>query len=94
MGAFLAALGAVLLFLVLVLRDHQRSILSTIALIIGSAGVFTVGLELLGDLYIHGVWTPSWSLVVLTIALAMEIPLVVVRRVPPLREEVRRRFHM
>lgn len=89
-----ALLGAILLFLVLVLRNHQRSILSTIALVIGSVGIFTMGLELMGDLYFHGVWTPSWSLVVLIVIVSMEIPLVVVRRVPSLREEARRRFHM
>lgn len=89
-----ALLGAILLFLVLVLRNHQRSILSTIALVIGSVGIFSVGLELMGDLYFHGIWSPSWSLVVLIVIVSMEIPLVVVRRVPSLREEARRRFHM
>lgn len=90
----IALLGAILLFLVLVLRDHQRSILSTIALIIGSMGIFAIGIELLADLYFHSQWSPSWSLVVLIITVAMDIPLVVVRRVPSLRDEVRRRFHM
>lgn len=89
-----ALLGVITLALVRLLRDHRRSILSSIALIIGSAGAFTVGLELLGDLYLHGVWRPTWSLVVLIVTGALEIPLVVVRRVPGLREEVRRRFHM
>lgn len=82
------------LVLMLLLRNHRRSILSSIALIIGSVGIFVVGLELLGDLYFHGAWQPAWSLVVLIVAGALEIPLMVVRRVPALREEVRRRFHM
>ena len=89
-----ALLGVIVLTLVILLRDHRRSILSSIALIIGAAGLFIVGLELLGDLYIHGSWGPSWSLVVLIVTAALEIPLMVVRRVPGLREEVRRRFHM
>lgn len=82
------------LALILLLRNHRRSILSSIALIIGSVGIFVAGLELLGDLYFYGAWRPTWSLVVLIVAGALEIPLVVVRRVPALREEVRRRFHM
>ena len=89
-----ALLGIILLFLVLVLRDHQRSILSTIALVIGAAGLFVLGVEFFGDLYFHGAWSPSWSAVVCIVTLAMDIPLVVVRRVPSLREAARRRFHM
>lgn len=87
-------MGLLLQFLVFTLREHRRSILSTISLVIGSAGIFTLGLEFLGDLYFHGVWQPSWSLVVLIVAGALEIPLVVVRRIPALRDTVRKRFHM
>lgn len=86
-------LGAILLVQVLLLRNG-RSILSSIALVIASIAVFVAGLELLGDLYFHGEWGPSWSLVVLIVAGALEIPLLVVRRVPSLRREARRRFHM
>lgn len=87
-------LGVLLQFLVVTLRGHRRSILSTIALVIGSAGIFPLGLELLVDLYFQGAWRPSWSLVVLIVTGALEIPLIVVRRVPALREMVRKRFHM
>lgn len=87
-------LGALLLILVLLLQGGKRSILTTTTLIIASVAVYVVGLELLGDLYFHGAWAPGWSLVVLIVAGALEIPLVVVRRVPSLRREVRRRFHM
>lgn len=87
-------LGAVFLFLGFMMRDHRRSILSSITLIIGSIGVFLFGVELFVDRYFQGVWQPSWSLVVLTICAALVIPLVVVRHVPALREETRRRFHM
>lgn len=87
-------LGVILLAQVLLLQKGRRSILSTIALVIASAAIFIAGLELLGDLYFHGAWGPSWSLVVLIVAGALEIPLLVVRWVPSLRREVRRRFHM
>ena len=36
----------------------------------------------------------SLNLLVLAVCLVITIPLVVVRRVPSLREEVRRRFHL
>lgn len=87
-------LGAILLGLVLLLQGGKRSILTTTTLIIAAAALYLAGLELLGDLYFHGEWGPTWSLVVLIVAGALEIPLVVVRRVPSLRREVRRRFHM
>lgn len=87
-------LGAAALFLGLSLGSGRRSILSSAALIIGTVGVFLLGVELFGDLFFRGAWSPGWSLVVLTICVALIIPLIVVRRVPSLREEVRRRFHM
>ena len=86
--------GACLLFLGLVLGGGRRSILTTVTLLIGTVGAFLVGVELFVDRFFHGTWEPGWSLVVLTICIALVIPLVVVRRVPSLREEVRRRFHM
>lgn len=87
-------LGLILVIQVLLLQKGQRSILTTMAVVIASVAVFVAGLELLGDLYFHGEWEPSWSLVVLIVAGTLEIPLLVVRRVPSLRKEVRRRFHM
>lgn len=89
-----ALLGFIMLAQVLLCQKRRRSILSTMTLVIASAAVFIAGLELLGDLYFHGEWGPSWSLVVLIVAGALEIPLLVVRWVPSLRREVRRRFHM
>ena len=86
-------LGAELLAVMLPLR-RGRSILSTTTILIGAIGVFPLGVELVCDLYFRGVWQPTWSLVVLTIGVALMIPLIIVRRVPSLREEVRRRFHM
>lgn len=83
---------AVLLFLGLTLR--QRSILSSITLIIGSVGIFLFGVEFLVDFWLDHFWSPSWSLVVLTVCVALIIPLVVVRHNPALREETRKRFHL
>lgn len=87
-------LGAIFLFLGLNMGDGRRSTLSRITLVIGSIGVFLFGVELFSDIFFQGHWSPSWSLIVLTICLILMIPLIVVRRVPSLREEVRRRFHM
>ncbi len=86
--------GAAVLFLGLMLRDGRRSILSSIALIIVCIGLFMPGVEFFIDCYLQGVWEPGWSLVVSAICVALIIPLVIVRRVPSLREEARRRFHM
>lgn len=86
--------GAVMLFLGLTLQNRRRSILTSVTLIIGCIGVFMVGVELFIDRYLLGTWGPGWSLVILTVCVAMVIPLIIVRRVPSLREEVRRRFHM
>lgn len=90
----LLLLGIMGFFLDGMLHKRQRSVLSGLTLIVGSVGVFMVGVELLVDRYVQGAWSPGWSLVVLTICLALLIPLIVVRRVPSLREEARRRFHM
>ncbi len=86
-------IGAFGLFLTLTLGG-QRSILSTITLCIGSVGLFCVGLELLICRYLSGVYSASWSIIVLVISAALIIPLLVVRRHPALREEARRRFHI
>lgn len=76
------------------LRDNRRSILSTLSLCIGAAGLFVMGVGLAIDLYVVGHWVPGWSLVVLVICVGLIIPLRIIRRVPSLREEVRRRFSL
>lgn len=86
--------GAILLLLGLVLRVYRRSALTTMTILIGSIGVFVFGMEFLVDRWLHQLWSPSWSLVVLTICIGMVIPLIIIRRVPALREEARRRFHL
>lgn len=95
MGAALPVIlagAAIALFLGLVLRG--RSILSTVTILIGAAGVFCLFMELFLDRYLRGAWEPAWSLVVAAVCLAVIVPLIVVRHVPSLREEARRRFHM
>lgn len=72
-------------------RGH--SVLTTLTMLLAAAGLFCLGTEACCDLYLTGQWTPSWSLVVLVCCVGLCIPLVVVRRVSSLREEVRRRFH-
>ncbi len=86
--------GALLLLLGLTLWVKRRSLLTTVTVLIGSVGVFLLGVELLIDRFLNQSWEPGWSLVVLTVCAGLVIPLLVVRRVPSLREEARRRFHM
>ena len=70
------------------------SILTSVILVLLSVGLLTVVVELFSDLYLHGAWGPGWSLVVMAVCVGLSVPLIVVQRVPALREEVRRRFHM
>lgn len=82
----------VLLFLGITLR--HRSILSGITLIITAVGVFLFFTEYFVDLWLFDVWSPGWGIVILAVCVALDIPLIVVRRVPNLRESARRRFHL
>ncbi len=67
---------------------------AAIALVIGAAGLLAMGLEFCIDRYFRGVWQPGWSLIVLAVCVGLIIPLRIVRRVPSLREEARRRFSL
>lgn len=87
-------LGALFFFWGLTLGPGKRSTLTSITLVVGSIGVFAMGVERFLDLFFRGSWSPSWSLIVLAVCVILIIPLTVVRRVPALREEVRRRFHL
>lgn len=90
----LLASGAIILFLGLVLQNKQRSTLTSITLIVGSMGCIAVAIEFFLDRWFLPTWTPTWSIIVATICIALVIPLIIIRRVPILREEVRRRFHV
>ncbi len=88
-------IGAVIvLALSVILRGGGHSMLTTAVLVIGSIGLFAIGVDLFLDWYLRSIWILSWSLVVGTICIALMTPLLVVRCNPRLREEVRRRFHM
>lgn len=76
------------------LRGRRHSILSTISLSIGAVGLFFLGVGISIDHYFLGYWTPGWSLVVLVICVGLIIPLQIIRHVPSLREEARRRFNL
>ena len=68
--------------------------MSSMILCIGSAGLLTVGIEFCMDLYFAGRWSPGWSLVVMAACVGLDIPLCIVRWIPSLREEARRRFDL
>lgn len=87
-------LGALFLFWCLTLGGRHRSVITSVTLVIGSLGIFAMGVERFTDLFFHGMWAPSWSLIVLAVCVVLIVPLLVIRHVPSLREEVRRRFHM
>ena len=91
--ADVAAIGIYVL-LSFLLRGGRRSTLSAIALVIGAAGLLAMGIEFCIDRYFRGVWQPGWSLIVLAVCVGLIIPLRIVRRVPALREEARRRFNL
>ena len=96
-GLALPILGAactIVFVLSFLLRGWQRSILTSWTLGIGAVGLFLLALEFFGDRYFYGEWTPGWSLIPAVVCAALMIPLIIVRRVPILREEVRRRFSL
>lgn len=96
-GLALPILGwtCVIVFLLsFLLRGRRRSTLSAISLSMGAAGLLALGVEFCVDRYLRGVWEPGWSLVVVVICVSVIIPLRIVRRVPALREEARRRFNL
>ena len=72
---------------------RKRSTLSTFTMLLAMVGVYCVGIELCCDWYLCQGISLGWSLVVFACCIGVCIPLIVVRRVPSLRAEVRRRFH-
>ena len=86
--------GSLVLLLGLLLRVNRRSLLTTVTILLGSLGAFLVGVEFFIDHWIARAWEPTWSIIVLALCAGLMIPLLVVRRVPALREEARRRFHL
>ncbi|MCI2056445.1 MAG: zinc ribbon domain-containing protein [Oscillibacter sp.] len=76
------------------LRDHRHSTISTITFCIGGVGLFLMAVGYSLDRYFLGHWKPGWSLVVLVICFGLVIPLQIIRHVPSLWEEAKRRFNM
>lgn len=85
--------ACVLVFL-LCLLSRNRSILTKISLCVGAVALLVIGIEYAIEYYLFGTAHLTWSLVVATICIALIIPLRVIRHVPALREEVRRRFDL
>lgn len=75
------------------LLRSKHSILSSFTMLLAAMGVYCVGIEICCDWFAYGKVLFGWSLVVFTCCVGLCIPLLVVRCVPSLREEVRRRFH-
>ena len=86
--------GAVILGIAGAIFRKKRSMLSTITVILAAVGLVCVDIELCCDLYLRGAVDMGWSLVVFACCFGVCIPLIVIRRVPSLREEARRRFHL
>ena len=85
--------ACVLVFL-LCLLSRNRSILTKISLCVGAVALLVIGIEYAIEYYLFGAAHLTWSLVGATICIALIIPLRVIRHVPALREEVRRRFDL
>lgn len=89
----LGLLCALVFLLSFLLRGGRHTRLSRLSLAMGAAGLLTVGIEYFTDTYLHGIWDPGWSLVTAAVCIALIIPLQIIRHIPALREEVRRRFN-
>ena len=91
----ITAAGALVIpLLYWIIRTRRCSLLVSAVLVLMAIGLFAVLTEFLCDEYLKGEWVPGWSMVVLASCAGLSIPLIIVRRVPSLREEARRRFHM
>ena len=76
------------------MRGGRHSLLISAFIVMLAVGLLALGVEFFLDRFLRGSWAPGWSLVVMAVSVGLSIPLLVVRFVPSLREEVRRRFHM
>lgn len=87
---------ATLLVLLLcdLMRERRRSILTSMVLVMLAVGILCMAVELFVDRFLEGCWSPGWSLIVLAVCVGLSVPFAVIRWVPSLREEVRRRFHL
>lgn len=74
-------------------REGRCSTLTSIVFVLVGIGLIAIAAEFFFDRFFFGAWRPAWSLIVTAVCVGLSIPLIVVRRVPSLREEARRRFH-
>ena len=75
------------------LKKGHSILTSTVVVLVG-IGLLCGVIEFWVDRFLTGRWSPVWSLIVLAVCVGLSVPLIVVRLVPSLREEVRRRFHL
>ncbi len=76
------------------MRGGRRSMLTSAVMVLIGIGIACLMTELFVDRFLTGTWDPAWSLIVLAVSIGLCVPLIVVRWVPALREEARRRFHL
>lgn len=76
------------------LLKKGHSMLTSAVLTLLGLGLLCGVIEFWVDRFLRGSWHPVWSLIVLAVCVGLSVPLIVVRRVPSMREEVRRRFHL
>ena len=90
----IAAAVLVIPLLYWIIRTRRCSLLVSAVLVLMAIGLLAVLTEFICDRYLSGGWLPGWSMVVLASCVGLSVPLIIVRRVPSLREEARRKFHM
>ncbi len=77
----------------LCIRKFPRSFLTVSLYLFTAVGVLCVGLEILIDRYLGGKVALSWSAVVLTVCVILDIAVITMLSRRRLRDEVRRRLH-
>lgn len=76
------------------LRSTHRSFLALSAVFVGELGILNVSIELLARNYLYSDLTLSWSAIILTCCIIIDVALVTILRTTRLREEIRRRMHI
>lgn len=91
----LIVLGTLFVFFFAFSMRHPRSsILSEAVILVAETGIYSVCIELLTRHYYAVPMTLSWSAIVLTCAIIIDVTLVTILLRSRLREEVRRRMHI
>lgn len=91
----LIILGTLAVFFFAISMGHPRSsILSQAVILVAEIGIYSVCVELLTRRYYAVPMALSWSAIVLTCAIIIDVTLVTILLRSRLREEVRRRMHI